>query len=97
MSYLRFEEQNQRILAHAWRLEHIQQRGMLLVIATLHLTCNLTVSPELIELRLRHVATIETGHTLQTLDGSIDIVAGDQPLGTLLYHKIEENHQQDGQ
>lgn len=55
------------------------------------------VGAKLFEIIIADHTSIDLGHTPQSFDCAIDIVACDQPLGTLLYEEIEQRDEQQRQ
>jgi len=56
----------------------------------------LTVTTKRPKVVIRHLTAIDFGHALESPDGSIDIVACDQPLGALLDEEVEKRNQEEG-
>lgn len=90
--YSQGEDDNQRCLAQMWRAQQIYQCCLLLLIVLFALEA--AVLPERLKVTGWHLAAIEVRNVLQAGNGTFDIIARYQPLRALLYHKIEQSHDQ---
>lgn len=73
-----------------WRTQQIYQCCLLLLMVLL--APEAAVLPEGLKVTRWHLAAIKVRYVLQPGNGTLDIIARYQPLGTLLHHKIEQGH-----
>lgn len=73
-----------------WRSQQIYQGCLLLLIVLL--APEAAVLPEGLKVTRWNLAAIKVRYVLQPGNGTLDIIACYQPLGTLLHHKIEQSH-----